>query len=116
MPGVASSQLKPSRRPVPVQPVHERSFSPCSSTHLPLRHWLSFEQKQPLGLVHCDVDPLQLPKAHAYFVATEFGQPPSGQGTLASEGPVAPEHAPLVQTPPSPQDAPHAPQLALSVR
>jgi hypothetical protein len=45
MPGLASSQLNPSRLPVPVQlPSHERSFSPATLTHLPLKHSSSAAQ------------------------------------------------------------------------
>jgi hypothetical protein len=60
MPGLASSQLKPSRLPEPVQLLpHDTSFSRETLTHLPLLHWLSLEQKQPPPVVHTLVVPLQ---------------------------------------------------------
>jgi hypothetical protein len=100
MPGVASSQSKPSRPPEPVHfEPHERSFSPFTFTHLPLKQSESLAQKQPLGLVHSLEVPLQAPApvGQENPVATEFGQPPSGQGTPPSDTPASPP----VHTPPT---------------
>ncbi len=53
MPGLASSQSKPSREPEPLQWLpQETSFSPVTFTHFALRHCVSLEQKQPPGAVH----------------------------------------------------------------
>jgi hypothetical protein len=85
MPGLASSQSNPSRPPEPVQWVpQDTSFSPVFFTHLPLRHWLSLEQKQPPGAIHSLDVPLQAPNGHENPVAVEDGQPPAGQGTPPS--------------------------------
>jgi hypothetical protein len=47
MPGLASSQSKPSVAPDPVQPAaHETSFSPATLTHLALAHCESVVQRQ----------------------------------------------------------------------
>ena len=60
MPGLASSQSNPSRPPEPVQLLpQDTSFSSVTLMHLPLLHWLSLEQKQPPGVVHSLVAPLQ---------------------------------------------------------
>jgi hypothetical protein len=119
IPGLASSQSKPSRPPEPVQcPPQETSFSPLTCTHFALRHWLSFEQKHPPGLVHWLDVPLQLPNGHENPVAAELGHPPSGHGTLASDcvvPPSSPPHTPPRQVWPAGHAAPQPPQLALSV-
>jgi hypothetical protein len=53
MPGLASSQSKPSRLPVPVQLLpQETPLSEATFTHLLLLHWLSLLQKQPPCSVH----------------------------------------------------------------
>jgi hypothetical protein len=67
MPGLASSQSKPSRSPVPVQlPAHDWSFSPATVTQWPLVHWESLTQTQgPPPLHVLVVLPLQLPNGQA---------------------------------------------------
>jgi hypothetical protein len=126
MPGLASSQSNPSRPPEPLQlsPPQDTSFSPVTLTHFALRHWLSLEQKQPPGVVHSLELPLQLPNGQENPVAVEFGQPPSGQATLASLPASAPASGlcSVTQTPfmhaeleAHACDAPQPPQLALSV-
>ena len=98
IPGLASSQSKPSRLPVPLQPVprpQETSFSPVILTHLPLLHWVSSTQKQPPPPAQVLlVLPLQLPTGHVYPLGVELGQPPSWQGTgPASTTPASPPGA-----------------------
>jgi hypothetical protein len=63
IPGLSSSQLKPSRLPVPVQLLpHERSFSPATSTQCPLLHSVSLTQTHAPPPAHAEpVLPLQLP-------------------------------------------------------
>ena len=93
---------------------HETSFSPAILTHLPLRHWVSFEQKHPPGLVQVLDVPLQLPNGQVNPFPTEIGQPPSGQlRTPASLG-VPPVHTLPTHVSPAAHAAPQPPQLALS--
>jgi hypothetical protein len=89
MPGLASSQLKPSRPPVPVQPFpHDTSLSPTTLTHLSLLHWLSLEQKHPPADVQAPLAVLHWPIGQDVNpVAFELGQPPLGQPSPASMPP-----------------------------
>ncbi len=133
IPGVDSWQLYPSRLPEPVQVPQDTSFSPVTLTHFWLRHWLSFEQKQPPPVEHSLVVPLQCPSVGQENPdAVDVGQPPDGQATAASDEPLSwpastpppPESGASVwQTPPTHAwpavhacAAPHPPQLLLSVR
>ena len=98
---------------------HETSFSRTTLTHLPLLHWVSFEQKQPPEVAHWFDAPLHVPNVgQEYPVAVEFGHPPSGQGIPESPASPAPSG---VQTPPEharppaqANDAPQPPQLEVS--
>jgi hypothetical protein len=128
MPGLASSQSNPSRPPEPEQWLpHETSFSPVTLTHLPLRHWVSLEQKQPPGPVHSLELPLQLPnEGQEYPDPVEIGQPLAGQGTETSAPESGPPSAPpsglagathmlFTHVAPPMQGAPQPPQLASSL-
>jgi hypothetical protein len=123
MPGLASSQSKPSRPPEPVQLVplpHETSFSRVTLTHLPLLHWLSLLQKQPPGFVHSLIVPLQWPiVGQEKPVGVEFGQPPSGhaipESPPASPTPDAGMQRASEQIWPSVHAVPQAPQFLESL-
>jgi hypothetical protein len=100
MPGLASSQSKPSWPPVPVQLFpHDTSFSSTTLTHLPLVHWLSFEQKHPPADSQSPLTLLQDPNGQDVNpVPVELGQPPVGHPPPAS---LPPSTAGCVaQTPP----------------
>jgi hypothetical protein len=122
MPGLASSQLKPSRPPEPVQLLplpHETSFSRVTLTHLPLLHWLSLLQKHPPGSVHSLIVPLQWPNGQEKPVGVEFGQPPSGhampESPPASPTPAAGMQCASEQIWPSVHAVPQAPQFSGSL-
>jgi hypothetical protein len=116
MPGLASSQSKPSRPPEPEQWLpHETSFSPAILTHFPLRHAASFEQKHPPGLEQVLEAPLQFPNGQVKAFPMELGQPPSGQSRTAASLGAPPVHVLPAHVSPAEQAAPQAPQLALSL-
>ena len=93
---------------------HETSFSPAILTHLPLRHWVSFEQKHPPGLVQVLDAPLQLPNGQVNPFPTEIGQPPSGQLRTPPSPVGPPVHMLPTHVSPVAHAAPQPPQLALS--